>query len=246
MNIKFSTFMIPLAFIITISTFLSLQTPAAYGRKSNKVITLKSLYYTKGDRAKATKLNKLGLSMYKKKNYQKAEEYWIKAAKADPSWWKPFFNMGCTAALKGNINESALFVELAIKRDPQKATSSLKADSDLKALRKTARYKALIANNQPGCMPKLKRISGGYQANDWGVRIYSEGNTLHLDQYGPGEVGGDSHRILSCSISGGTFTLKMRDLETVIIKVINKGTIKVSGEGGWAGDQCNCSGIFKK
>jgi hypothetical protein len=62
---------------------------------------LSELDRSKGDRVKAEKINKKGLAAYNKQYFGQAQELWLEAARTDPSWWTPFFNFGCIAALNG-------------------------------------------------------------------------------------------------------------------------------------------------
>ena len=100
-----------------------------------------------GNRASAEKFAKKAMVFHRKKAYQQASELWLKAAKADPSWWKPIYNLGCAAALTGKKDEAISFLRLALKVEKApKMIGYLRTDSDLKTIRSTQEFRKLLAD----------------------------------------------------------------------------------------------------
>jgi len=239
-----------ISFVFSI-TALSLSTPVVTSAvaKQNKIIrAINQLTVVKGNRNESERLNNLGLGMYKQNDFVKAEEYWFQAARADMSWWKPLFNLACTASLQGNIDDAFTYAQMALNRDPVNAMEPLQRDSDLKGLRaQTSRFNGLIAKYDQTCIPVLRKSAGNYSNKGWGLNIYSIDGKLQLGLYGPGEVGGNAYKIVGCSKSGQWHTIQTDESETVDIRIINGRTIEVKDA--WIVDKtsgCHCNGIFKK
>jgi hypothetical protein len=98
----------------------------------------------KGDRKLSLRMNKLGLSKHRQKDYCGAIGSWCRAAEADPSFWKPFFNIGCAHSLMGNPGLSVKFIRRSITANSISALRSLIADSDLKPIRNHPAYRKLL------------------------------------------------------------------------------------------------------
>ena len=151
--------------ILTLSMLISSgliipMNSATYAQGVDNLKILMNLGTTQGDRGKAEKLNKTGLDVYNKKNYAKAEELWVETANTDPSWWMPFFNMGCSAAVKGETEKALKYLEMALERDRVNAMGPMKGDSDLKALWGLPKYKELVAGME---------VQPGIQMRTWDV-----------------------------------------------------------------------------
>lgn len=98
-----------------------------------------------GNREKADILIKQGLDLHKNKNYEEAINLWYQAAKADPSWWKPYFNLACAEAQRGNIERSLEYLTIARSVDPsEQLIKIIKGDGDLNPIRNTKEYEKLI------------------------------------------------------------------------------------------------------
>jgi len=97
-----------------------------------------------GNSAIAVNLHRRAMIEYRAKRYAPAEDLWLQAAKADPSWAKPIFNLACAAALQGKNELAVKFLEEALKRHPFVVMAWMKTDSDLVSVRKTAFYTRLV------------------------------------------------------------------------------------------------------
>ncbi len=98
----------------------------------------------KGDRRLSERLNVQGLASHKKKNYCEAIGIWCKAAEKDPSFWKPFFNIGCAHSLMGQADLSIEFIKRSIRADNIATLNSFVYDSDLKPIRSSPEYIKLL------------------------------------------------------------------------------------------------------
>lgn len=98
----------------------------------------------KGDRKLSNNLNRLGLAKHRKKDYCGAIGTWCRAAEADPSFWKSFFNIACAHSLMGNPDLSIKFIRRSFESDTVSALRSVISDSDLKPIRNHPGYKKLL------------------------------------------------------------------------------------------------------
>src|SRR6185503_19791358 len=68
--------------------------------------------------------------------YREAERQWADAARADPAWQGPFYNLACVAAIDGRLDDALGYLELMQKRGASWARlRRLETDPDLAALR---------------------------------------------------------------------------------------------------------------
>ncbi len=98
----------------------------------------------KGDRSLSNRLNKLGLAKHRKKDYCGAIGTWCQAAEADPSFWKPFFNIACAHSLTGNPGLALKFIRRSLISNTIFTLDSLISDSDLKPIRNHPGYEKLL------------------------------------------------------------------------------------------------------
>lgn len=119
---------------------------------------------TKGDRGKAEQIAKAALDAHtKKKNYPEAERLWLEVAEADGSWWSPFYQLGCVAALSGKPKDAMAYLKLALKANPDpKMHGWLRTDPDLQSIRSLPEFQALLADDGSGLnLAMLRRSFSG-------------------------------------------------------------------------------------
>ena len=79
-----------------------------------------------------------------------AKSLYLKAFEADPSWWRPLYQLGCVHSLLGETNQSLTFLKAALKADTNpELLRYLDTDTDLAAVRKDPAF------------PELKRSAFG-------------------------------------------------------------------------------------
>lgn len=118
---------------------------AASAGSAMRPAELKRLAGTVGDRGKAGVLHRQALAEHRKKNYAAAEELWYRAAKADPSWARMYFNLACATALQGQTAVSLDYMEIALSLDRAVVLVWMKNDSDLAGIRGDDRYRRILA-----------------------------------------------------------------------------------------------------
>ncbi len=104
----------------------------------------------KGDRVRAEALAKGAFVVHtKNKDYARAERLWLETAAADPSWWKPYYQLACIHALTGRKLEAIELLRLALKveKSPQ-MISWMRSDSDLTALRQMPEFGTLLSSGE--------------------------------------------------------------------------------------------------
>jgi hypothetical protein len=121
------------------SSFITIKTPVVY--PGSVLSELRSLDKKKGSRKKAEALHRKALRNHKKKRYREAEKLWVDAAKSDPSWWKPYFNIACARTLSGRPADVPGFLRIALTLDrSSKVKRFIMTDGDLKKFRNTGAY----------------------------------------------------------------------------------------------------------
>ncbi len=70
----------------------------------------------RGNRNQSLILAKEALALHTKGDLKAAEARWLDAARADPSWWKPVYNLGCIRSLQRRPEEAVALLRLALER----------------------------------------------------------------------------------------------------------------------------------
>lgn len=90
----------------------------------------------RGDREQAMALRKRAMGELRKKDLAASEQTWAQAARTDPSWDWPFFNLACVASLGGKLDDALAYLEAVRERGPQRdMVRRIERDRDLQALR---------------------------------------------------------------------------------------------------------------
>ncbi|MCP4133172.1 MAG: hypothetical protein GY754_19550 [bacterium] len=105
---------------------------------------LKTIKKDKGDRKKAESLHEKALKEHQLANYDISEKYWYQAAKADPAWGQPYFNLACSVASMGSKKPAIDYLQMALALDSAKLLKPTKNDKELDSIRDTKEYKDLI------------------------------------------------------------------------------------------------------
>jgi len=201
--------------------------------KSNYDV-LNGLEKKPGDRARATELNKQALGHHQKKEYEKAEALWVDAAKADPSWWKPYYNLACVASLTEHPELSIRYLKLALRVDFDPALiRSMKSDSDLVNARKLPEFQTVIAST---------RILGNWGGIAMDRQQFSESLPSPYDTYSVAEYQSlgfssngrfswgwtDSQMFGSYTVNGNQVTVHLTEHESEI-KLTDQGRVGGTG-----------------
>jgi tetratricopeptide (TPR) repeat protein len=91
---------------------------------------------TRGDREAATAHHQAALRLHSAGRYAEAETRWAEAARADPSWERPYYNLACATALQQRPDDAIAYLELM--RDSELdfyRLRKLESDRDLDSLR---------------------------------------------------------------------------------------------------------------
>ena len=207
--------------IICMMIFISFSTFTVASADIDYVKILSELDNSKGDRVKAEEINKQGLAAYNKRYFKQAQELWLEAARSDPSWWTPYFNFGCVAALSGQKEKAFIFLEMSLSRDPVNALKSYKADSDLNSLKNFPEYQMLLSKYDKmkntvimsDQWYKIRSLIGKSYTNPknkFGFSFVQSGNKIEFFFGGPGEVGGSIYEVKDCTDNQGATELKMK------------------------------------
>jgi hypothetical protein len=107
---------------------------------------LRALPRTPGDRARAMALHTEALKVHRAKNFAESERIWADAARADPAWDGPYYNLACSTALQGRPDDAIAYLEMVRDREPDPGRlRRIETDRDLRSLRARDEYKALLA-----------------------------------------------------------------------------------------------------
>jgi hypothetical protein len=110
------------------------------------LVTLQDLPTTAGDRRAAVRSHRMALTAHRAQQYGDAETHWAAAARLDPSWDGPFYNLACIASLEGRVDDAIAYLDLATRRGLLwSRLRGLSTDPDLLAVRGHPRLSAIIA-----------------------------------------------------------------------------------------------------
>ncbi len=139
----------------------------------------------KGDRKLSLRMNKLGLAKHRKKDYCGAIATWCRAAEADPSFWKPFFNIACAHSLMGNPELSIKFIKRSFASDTVSALRSVISDSDLKPIRNHPGYKKVLREyGGRECIETFLKLDSSLKKGDYRLfrSLIHKGEGLKIQQ----------------------------------------------------------------
>jgi tetratricopeptide (TPR) repeat protein len=106
---------------------------------------LKEIKKSPGNRSASETLNKKALDLHKKGKYDEAEQLWYESALADPGWAKPYFNLACVNALKGNSDRALDYLRISIELDNSFIPAAYN-DPDLESIRTLTAFKQILGN----------------------------------------------------------------------------------------------------
>jgi serine/threonine protein kinase len=124
---------------------------------------MRALPLAAGDRAAAVQSHRAALLAHRAQRYGDAEDHWITAARLDPSWDAPFYNLACIAALENRVDDALAYLPLIEARGiGWSRLRRISADPDLERIRdrpelaafvtrETARLCALPDATAPEC-----------------------------------------------------------------------------------------------
>jgi tetratricopeptide (TPR) repeat protein len=124
-----------------------------------------------GNRADAMALHKSAMVSHGAKDFEAAEKTWAEAARTDPSWDWPFYNLACVASRVGRVDDALAYLEAVHARQPSfEILRRIEQDHDLDAVRARPELATLIKqiandliigsrgafqSSDPGTLPKL-------------------------------------------------------------------------------------------
>jgi tetratricopeptide (TPR) repeat protein len=98
-----------------------------------------------GNRADAMALHKRAMVSHSAKDFAAAEKTWADAARTDPGWDWPFYNLACVASRVGRIDDALAYLEALHARKPGfEMLRRIEQDHDLDAMRARPELAALI------------------------------------------------------------------------------------------------------
>jgi hypothetical protein len=98
-----------------------------------------------GNRDDAMALHKRAMVSHSAKDFAAAEKTWADAARTDPSWDWPFYNLACVASRVGRIDDAIAYLEGVHARKPSfEMLRRIEQDHDLDAVRARPELAALI------------------------------------------------------------------------------------------------------
>jgi hypothetical protein len=103
-----------------------------------------------GNRTDAMALHKRAMVSLGAKDFAAAEKTWADAARTDPSWDWPFYNLACVASRVGRVDDALAYLEAVHARKPSfEMLRRIEQDHDLDAVRA-----------RPGLAALIKQIAG--------------------------------------------------------------------------------------
>lgn len=106
---------------------------------------MRALPRTSGDRTKATALHRQALKEHGAHKFAESERIWAEAARADPSWSVPFYNLACTTARQARPLDAIAYLELIRDRSPDRELLwRIEHDGELQPIRSRPEYEALV------------------------------------------------------------------------------------------------------
>jgi hypothetical protein len=99
----------------------------------------------RGDRPRAMGLHKRAMGELRQKSLAAAEQTWAQAARADPSWDWPFYNLACIASLAGRLDDALAYLDAIHLRNPAPdMVRRVERDPDLAAVRQRPEMAPLL------------------------------------------------------------------------------------------------------
>jgi serine/threonine protein kinase len=106
---------------------------------------MRALPLTAGDRAAAVEVHRRALIAHRAQRYGDAEELWAEAARLDPSWEGPFYNLACIASLEGRVEDALVYLTLVQKRGiSYSRLRKIETDPDLVAVRARPEVREIV------------------------------------------------------------------------------------------------------
>ncbi|MCB1326716.1 MAG: hypothetical protein H7A21_14990 [Spirochaetales bacterium] len=128
---------------------------------------MSALPLTPGDRAEATRLHQAALQSHRSGDYAASAATWALAAKADPGWYVPFYNLACATSMQGEPELALEFLKLAGRREtPANFPATVAADSDLAAVRDLSEYQSLFAGASASPDPVEQQLYGAWSSGE--------------------------------------------------------------------------------
>jgi len=170
-------------------------------------------------KAEAKKFHTRAMESHKQKKYLESEKFWYLAAKLDPRWVEPFFNLACSTALQGKHEVALEYLEIALNMDRNKVVPWARNDSDLAGLKKNAKYIRLVEKFDPKnhWVMELLGKTFVYEIRDsWNterreIRLYADGSM---------DVKGGSSDTVPCdyTYTGGKWSIQGEGLAIIIYR----------------------------
>jgi len=129
---------------------------------------MRALPHTPGDRTKAMALHRQAMKVHEAKNYPASERLWAEAARTDPGWDWPYYNLACSTALQARAGEAIGYLEMVRDRKPDpEMLHRIESDGDLGSIRSRPEYEALVVaiadelRSRGLCPSGMVRVPGG-------------------------------------------------------------------------------------
>ena len=171
------------------------------------------------NQAEAKKLYGQGMESHRQKKYLESEKLWYMAAKADPKWLEPFFNLACSTAMQGKHEIAIEYLEIALNMDRNRVLPWARNDSDLAGLRKNEKYIRLLEKYDPKnhWVTELLGKTFVYEVRDsWNtdrreIKLYADGSM---------DVKGGSSDTVPCdyTYTGGKWSVQGEGLIVIIYR----------------------------
>lgn len=121
---------------------------------------VRALPRTAGDRKQAMALHSQAMKVHAAKDFEESERLWAEAARADPSWSWPLYNLACSAALQGRSAAALAYLEMMRDRAPEPdMLRRLETDADLASIRRRPEFEALFVEIADGIHGRSRDVS---------------------------------------------------------------------------------------
>ena len=106
---------------------------------------MQALGIERGRRGRAERFHSRALAAHKKRRFKESESLWAEAARRDPAWERPFYNLACATALQGRHGDAVAYLRMVAKRQiDYRRLRKVETDPDLAAIRDRPELRAVV------------------------------------------------------------------------------------------------------
>lgn len=144
---------------------------------------MRTLGIQRGRRGRAERFHSRALAAHKRSRYKEAESLWAEAARRDPAWERPFYNLACATAQQQRHGDALAYLRMVARRQiDYRRLRKVETDPDLQSIRKRPELREVIE------LLSEQLLVGSYRSRDGklfsGSSRGSRCKTFTLDPHG--------------------------------------------------------------